>query len=187
MNELTEGEEGAAQEDDAQMGDADGGDPDGNEGGAPTFLTQEDDDADGQEEGEDADMAEGEDVWSEPESAAVRDFLAVGGPVRQDNDLMGGLDLHSFGQLFNREPARRKSASTSRLALVIARALHCDPAFPLKYCGIELGAITTYSADTDRAIINGKHDDSELQEQVLKFVEAFILCPNCRLPDQCVC
>ena len=46
---------------------------------------------------------QGDSVWSESESAAVRDFLAVGGPVRQDNELMGGLDLHSFGQMFNRE------------------------------------------------------------------------------------
>ena len=45
---------------------------------------------------------QGDSVWSEPESAAVRDFLAVGGPVRQNNELLGGLDLHSFGQLFNR-------------------------------------------------------------------------------------
>ena len=60
MNELVEGEEGAAQEDDAQG--AEGGDPNGNEGGAPTFLTQDDDDANGQEEGEDAEMAEGEEA-----------------------------------------------------------------------------------------------------------------------------
>ena len=66
---------------------------------------------------------QGEDVWSEPESAAVRDFLAVGGPVRQENDLMGGLDLHSFGQMFNREPTR-KSARAACLALLNAHWLH---------------------------------------------------------------
>ena len=46
---------------------------------------------------------QGDTVWSEPESAAVRDFLSAAGPVRQDNELMGGIDLHSFGQMFNRE------------------------------------------------------------------------------------
>ena len=47
-------------------------------------------------------VSQGDSVWSEPEAAAVRDFLAEGGPVRQENELMGGLDLHSFGQMFNR-------------------------------------------------------------------------------------
>jgi hypothetical protein len=46
---------------------------------------------------------QGDTVWSEPESAAVRDFLAIAGPVRLSNELMGGIDLHSFGQMFNRE------------------------------------------------------------------------------------
>jgi hypothetical protein len=42
----------------------------------------------------------GAEVWSEPEAAAARDFLA--GPARAENELVGLLDLHSFGQMFNR-------------------------------------------------------------------------------------
>lgn len=43
---------------------------------------------------------QGAEVWSELESDAVRSFLA--GEVRRENELLGGLDLHSFGQMFNR-------------------------------------------------------------------------------------
>ena len=44
----------------------------------------------------------GDSVWSEPEAAAVRDFLpqVAGGSL--PGSLVGLLDLHSFGQMFNR-------------------------------------------------------------------------------------
>ena len=41
----------------------------------------------------------GDSVWSEPESAAVRDLLIE---IQSGHDLLGVLDLHSFGQMFNR-------------------------------------------------------------------------------------
>ena len=39
----------------------------------------------------------------------------------------------------------------------ISKALHCDPAYPTKFFGIELGAQSKFNEETDRAIVNGAH------------------------------
>jgi translation initiation factor 5 len=52
-----------------------------------------------------------------------------------------------------------------------------------KFFGCELGAQTTYNEDTDRAIINGAHTDDALQNLIHRYIELFVLCPNCRLPE----
>merc|ERR1712161_101721 len=36
---------------------------------------------------------------------------------------------------------------------------------------------------TDRAIVNGAHTDSVLQNLVHIYVQGFVLCPNCNLPE----
>jgi len=64
----------------------------------------------------------------------------------------------------------------------IAKALHVDPAYPTKYFGIELGAQSKYNEKTS-AIVNGQHQSSDLAKMLEKFIEKFILCPTCRLPE----
>jgi translation initiation factor 5 len=61
--------------------------------------------------------------------------------------------------------------------------LHRNPAEVNKFFGTELGAQTRYDADTDRAIVNGAHSDAVLQELIHRYIEKFVLCPNCRLPE----
>lgn len=39
----------------------------------------------------------------------------------------------------------------------IAKALQTEPAYPTKYFGMELGALSNYFAKTERAIVNGAH------------------------------
>ena len=65
----------------------------------------------------------------------------------------------------------------------VGTSLYRSPAEVNKFFGCELGAQTTYSADTDRAIVNGQHTDAVLQELVHRYIEKFVLCPNCRLPE----
>ncbi len=65
----------------------------------------------------------------------------------------------------------------------VATALHREPGEVNKFFGCELGAQTTYNADTDRAIVNGHHTDAVLQQMIHRYVETFVLCPNCRLPE----
>jgi translation initiation factor 5 len=65
----------------------------------------------------------------------------------------------------------------------VASSLHRSPGEVNKFFGTELGAQSRYNADTDRAIVNGEHTDAKLQELVHRYVEKFVLCPNCGLPE----
>ena len=66
----------------------------------------------------------------------------------------------------------------------LALSLHRDPGEVNKFFGCELGAQTTYNAETDRAIVNGHHTDAVLQQSVHKYIETFVICPNCGFPSQ---
>lgn len=65
----------------------------------------------------------------------------------------------------------------------IAKALHVDPGYPTKFFGIELGAQSKYNVGTERAIVNGCHNAPDLQKMLEKFIEIFVLCPTCKLPE----
>jgi len=65
----------------------------------------------------------------------------------------------------------------------VGLSLHRDPGEVNKFFGCEMGAQTTYNAETGRAIVNGHHTDKVLQQMIHKYIELFVLCPNCRLPE----
>jgi len=65
----------------------------------------------------------------------------------------------------------------------VGLSLHRNPAEVNKFFGCELGAQTTYSPETNRAVVNGAHTDVALQALIHRYVEAYVLCPNCRLPE----
>ena len=65
----------------------------------------------------------------------------------------------------------------------VALALHRPPGEVNKFFGCELGAQTTYSAETDRAVVNGAHSDGVLQQMIHRYVEKFVICPQCGLPE----
>jgi len=65
----------------------------------------------------------------------------------------------------------------------VAKALHVDPAYPTKYFGIELGAQSKYDLKSERAIVNGCHGAPDLAKILDKFIERFVLCPTCKLPE----
>eukprot|EP00558_Chaetoceros_sp_UNC1202_P002487 CAMPEP_0197243180 /NCGR_PEP_ID=MMETSP1429-20130617/8702_1 /TAXON_ID=49237 /ORGANISM="Chaetoceros sp., Strain UNC1202" /LENGTH=410 /DNA_ID=CAMNT_0042703341 /DNA_START=398 /DNA_END=1630 /DNA_ORIENTATION=+ len=65
----------------------------------------------------------------------------------------------------------------------LALALKRDPAEVNKFFGCEMGAQTTYNEADDRAVVNGAHTDVELQQCVHKYIEKFVLCPSCGLPE----
>jgi len=62
----------------------------------------------------------------------------------------------------------------------VAEALKRDPAEVTKFFGTELGAQTIF---TDRAIVNGAHRDADLQSHLSRYIEHFVLCRNCKLPE----
>lgn len=65
----------------------------------------------------------------------------------------------------------------------LALSLHRDAGEVNKFFGCEMGAQTTYNEADDRAVVNGAHTDQELQQCVHKYIEKFVLCPNCGLPE----
>ncbi|CAM9876768.1 unnamed protein product [Ascophyllum nodosum] len=65
----------------------------------------------------------------------------------------------------------------------LSLALKRNPGEVCKFFGTELGAQTRYNEEDERAIVNGAHTNATLQQLVHKYVELFVLCPNCRLPE----
>jgi len=65
----------------------------------------------------------------------------------------------------------------------LAIALKREPGEVNKFFGCEIGAQTTYNEKDDKAIVNGAHTDQVLQRCIHKYIESFVLCPNCKLPE----
>merc|ERR1712228_484550 len=65
----------------------------------------------------------------------------------------------------------------------VALSLHRSPGEVNKFFGCELGAQTTYSAETDRAVVNGAHTNQTLQNHIKRYIDIFVLCPSCGLPE----
>jgi translation initiation factor 5 len=65
----------------------------------------------------------------------------------------------------------------------VAQALHRDPAEVTKFFGTELGAQTTYNVETAKSVVNGAHQVGDMQNHLSRYIEAFVLCSACRLPE----
>ncbi len=65
----------------------------------------------------------------------------------------------------------------------VAQALHRQTPEVTKFFGTELGAQTTYREETERAVVNGAHTAQALQQLLCKYIQAFVLCPSCQLPE----
>lgn len=65
----------------------------------------------------------------------------------------------------------------------IGTSLNRDASEITKFFGCELGAQTTMSVEEDRFIVNGSHNSSDLQGLMCRYIELFVLCSNCRLPE----
>jgi translation initiation factor 2 beta subunit (eIF-2beta)/eIF-5 len=67
----------------------------------------------------------------------------------------------------------------------VAMALNRDAPELTKFFGFELGSQTTFSDDGRdiRAVVNGAHSSQDLQTMLSKYIENFVLCKNCHLPE----
>lgn len=65
----------------------------------------------------------------------------------------------------------------------VARALGRPPAYVVKYFGYELGAQTTMKEEEDRYLVNGAHQQNELQDSLDGFITKFVLCGACKNPE----
>ncbi|EAN30559.1 Domain found in IF2B/IF5 family protein [Theileria parva strain Muguga] len=65
----------------------------------------------------------------------------------------------------------------------IARALKRPPTYATKFFGCELGAMSKFEESEEKALINGAHTDTTLAGVLDKFIELYVLCQNCQLPE----
>merc|ERR1712072_1520544 len=42
---------------------------------------------------------------------------------------------------------------------------------------------SNYTVDEEKSIVNGAHETNTAQQLIDKFIEKFVLCPNCKLPE----
>jgi len=65
----------------------------------------------------------------------------------------------------------------------IARSLKRPPDYPTKWFGCELGAMSKYDPKTGRATVNGNHSQQQLAQLLEGFIQKYVLCPQCGLPE----
>ena len=65
----------------------------------------------------------------------------------------------------------------------IARSLDRDSVEMCKFFGIELGAQARYGVRDGRTVINGIRSAGAIQELVYKYIDIFVLCPECGNPE----
>jgi len=67
----------------------------------------------------------------------------------------------------------------------VAKALRVPTEYPLKFLGHEVGTLTLYKENKNdiTSIINGAFNEEELRKHLDKFIEKYVLCPNCKLPE----
>jgi translation initiation factor 5 len=65
----------------------------------------------------------------------------------------------------------------------VARYLKIDPIYPTKFFSFELGGTTRYNEESGSSSIKGVHEVETLEDILDRFVELFVLCPVCKLPE----
>ncbi|CDJ43296.1 eukaryotic translation initiation factor 5, putative [Eimeria tenella] len=65
----------------------------------------------------------------------------------------------------------------------IARALKRPPMYPTKFFGCELGAMVKFEENEEKALINGAHSEEDLVAILDKFIQMYVLCGGCDLPE----
>ncbi|CAE7874788.1 EIF5, partial [Symbiodinium sp. KB8] len=53
----------------------------------------------------------------------------------------------------------------------------------IKFFGIELGAQSKFDVEKTKGTVNGAHQTGDLQTLTHTFIQKFVLCPECNLPE----
>eukprot|EP00736_Rhodelphis_marinus_P012877 Rmarinus@m.9581 len=65
----------------------------------------------------------------------------------------------------------------------IAKALHRPPTYCTKYFGTALCAQSSFNEKSGLAYVNGEHSGDTLPRVLEGFIQKFVMCPNCKLPE----
>ena len=65
----------------------------------------------------------------------------------------------------------------------IAKALHRPPQYLAKFCGLLLGCHSEFDEEQRAAVIRGEHLPETVHGLVRKFVDGWVLCGRCKLPE----
>jgi len=68
----------------------------------------------------------------------------------------------------------------------VARAIKRPPQYVTKFFGNDLGAQSTYTnkeGEGERSIVRGAHQVEDLRTSLDKFIEKYVCCENCHLPE----
>merc|ERR1712087_361573 len=94
---------------------------------------------------------------------------------------------YKMPRIISNKECRGKGSKTSIMNMGdVAHAIKRDPMYLTKFFGYELGAQTSYTnkkGEGERAVVNGHHDTPIFQKLVDDFVEKYVLCMRCHLPE----
>jgi len=94
---------------------------------------------------------------------------------------------YKMPKLMSKKEGRGNGSKTCIVNMTdVARALKRPPQYTTKWFGSELGAQSTYTnkeGEGERAIVNGHHDTPIFQTMLDKFIQTYVLCQNCHLPE----
>ncbi|EFC43813.1 predicted protein [Naegleria gruberi] len=65
----------------------------------------------------------------------------------------------------------------------VSESLNVPIEYPIKYFGLELAALSKVDYKNDKAVINGKYDLNQVEDALEKFIQNFLLCSKCHLPE----
>jgi len=94
---------------------------------------------------------------------------------------------YKMPRILSKQESRGNGKKTSIINLGdISRALKTDPVYLTKFFGYELCSEASYSnreCEGERVVVKGHHDPVAFQTVVDKFIEKYVLCPGCNLPE----
>jgi len=65
----------------------------------------------------------------------------------------------------------------------VCKPLRTQPDWVTKYFGMEKGALSQFNPERMVGIVNGAHQASDFQKVLKIYINDFILCPQCKLPE----